>query len=1756
MFKILRKTSIFGMLCLLSLTSEAQKRVTFNINTALERKAISPLIYGTNDNYEHATAKRLGGNRITNYNWENNASNAGFDWYHNSDDYVPWQRGVPENEYNVPGAALKYFHNTSLQQNAYSLITLPMAKYVTADKNGAVGLDQIAPSSRWKTIKHHKSTPYSLTPDLTDDDIYTDEEVNFLIQNYGTSTSARGVKAYALDNEPGLWFHSHSRMWGSEHLPVNFLMNSSYELAGAVKSLDPNAEIFGPASWGVSEFEDLQGAPDWASLNNGKYRNFISYYLANMKAKQDSDANHRRLLDVLTLHWYPQGRRDGLSPFDNGTDYFTNKARMEMTRSLWDPTYIENTWIGEDANKVDQFLPFLPKMQSTIATHYPGTKFAITEYSYMGIGHASGGIAQADALGIFGKQGLYFASYWGAVIDYIKAGFDVYRNYDGNGGKFGDISVRSVTNDIEVSSVHASIESADESRTHVVAMNKSQDEAITATFEINSDKVYKGARVWAFDSNGSAIRQLKNVRVINNNKFEYVIPPLTVCHLVLTEEDLSLFPDFEIVTVDPSAGYSDGTANFQVKAQVSDGDHNISSVTADLSELGGSATAPLQLGSDGFYQLNFHVANGTPSGLKTIVLTAIDATNRTASSTLKYRVIKKTTSALIWDGDVIKKGKGEKFYDANDVKAAGAKIELKATDGNTGPGSLFMHFIHSENTYNVLTWRLSDNDNPVDSRDISDYGFLEFKIRSNAPAGSDIEFSIRDSSPQLHTSGSIFLKQGGYVSAFSSTAYTTVKIPMSALTAGSDIKLDQIWQFNFSVNTATNGFDVWIDDIRVLPYSHPYKEPKITDLKLSSPSGYADGLTEVTLSGKVDDPDANLKEVTVNLSELNGSNRQLMSLVGDRYTHTFKVPTSVAYGDKQLTVTAKDSTENAVDVKLNYKVNQIASSLLLWDGDQKNTGAAVTVNTQTTVTIDSLGGNFGPVSLKFHMDKATDGFAGAMWDWNIGTANAQLQDLSDKRYLNFYVKVNPPSPNFDMEIYLKDRNVASTPSFRLKDYGWVTTYTGNYQLVRVPLSTLFASHEIDEKQVARFGLLTNQIEANLDFKIDDIFATGSAVADVKLKITGPQCGPNGAITVESIANQTGPFKYYINGLANPAGLENANFANLAAGTYVLRITGKDGFVYMEEVKLNGSGGTYAVKGVVTGNNVVVTVSGGSGSYTYLWSNGATTANLTNVPAGTYSLVVTDVVTKCKATLTVVTSSTSSNPVMKVTPANCAPNGVILVTEWNSSLSNLKFYLNNVINPAGATNPEFKDLKPGAYTVKVTADGFSYQTKVTVEGSGSAPVVTGTSKNGNIDITVKGGSGVYIYEWSEGSTTQDLMELADGNYTVMVTDAASNCKTSFTIAVLIPNFTAETTAAQCAANGIIKLSEVKGGNGNYTYYLNNVINPAGANSPVFANLKPGIYTLKVQDNAGFTLSKKVTVEGYGSAPTITGVVKGRNITTSIKGGSGAYIYEWSEGSTTQHLMEVPDGNYTLTVTDALSGCKASYTATVFTPSAEVTVVNAACAANGSITVVNSNATGIVSYYINNLPNPSGINKPVFQNLKQGTYTIKIMAANAFVWTKVVTVAGTANPPKVMATVTNANVNLQVTGGSGAYIYTWSNGATTRDLREVLPGNYTVKVKDAATGCETSETVTVLAKVEPIMIYPNPIRSEGAINVKFDFTKAAKRTVALKDLTGKVYWKTTISEAKGEFRIQSMALRLGIYLLQIDGADAVIKRILVE
>lgn len=503
--------------------------INVNIDTSQGRTSISPQIYGGNWDFNGATltGKRLGGNRMTGYNWENNFSSAGSDWQHSSDTYMLSNSNVPKDKWTQPGSVISTFHDLNQTENIpYSLVTLQAAGFVSADDKGTVTESETAPSARWKEVKFKKPSALSLTPDTTDGYVYMDELVNFLVNKYGNASSYTGIKAYAIDNEPALWSSTHSRIH-SKAATCSEVLNKSIELSKVVKGIDPFAEIYGPVLYGFAAYNDFQGASDWASVK-GNYRWFLDYYLDNMKKAADTE--EKRLLDVLDLHWYPEAQGGGVRIITSDTTNIDcNKARLQAPRTLWDTTYQETSWIQQWCSS---FLPLIPNVKASIDKYYPGTKLAFTEYSYGGDEHITGGIAQADVLGVFGKYGVYAANIWGGGT-YTASAFNLYNNYDGKDSKYGNTNVKCETSDVTNSSIYASIVESSENKLHIMVMNKNYDNPATFNFSINSGANYKSGTVWGFDSNSAAITQRQSIADISGNKFSYTLPALSAYHIVL-----------------------------------------------------------------------------------------------------------------------------------------------------------------------------------------------------------------------------------------------------------------------------------------------------------------------------------------------------------------------------------------------------------------------------------------------------------------------------------------------------------------------------------------------------------------------------------------------------------------------------------------------------------------------------------------------------------------------------------------------------------------------------------------------------------------------------------------------------------------------------------------------------------------------------------------------------------------------------------------------------------------------------------------------------------------------------------------------------------------------------------------------------------------------------------------------------------------------------------------------------------------------
>jgi hypothetical protein len=278
-----------------------------------------------------------------------------------------------------------------------------MAGYVSADKNadGDVNKTPDYLHKRFFPSLPRKPGALSLNPDLNDAVVYQDEFVNWIEKS--ARQDPNQVIFYDLDNEPDIWAATHARIH-PEKITYAEIVQRTIDYASAIKRVKPDALVFGAVNYGWNGYRTLQNAPDGAD------RDFHPFFLSQMKAAEEKAG--RRLLDVLDVHWYPEAQSgDGLRITEKNSSPPVIKARLQAPRSLWDPTYVEKSWITKDSTE-GQPIQLLPRLRKDIETNYPGTKVAITEYNYGGGDDISGAIAEADVLGIFGRQGVFCANWW------------------------------------------------------------------------------------------------------------------------------------------------------------------------------------------------------------------------------------------------------------------------------------------------------------------------------------------------------------------------------------------------------------------------------------------------------------------------------------------------------------------------------------------------------------------------------------------------------------------------------------------------------------------------------------------------------------------------------------------------------------------------------------------------------------------------------------------------------------------------------------------------------------------------------------------------------------------------------------------------------------------------------------------------------------------------------------------------------------------------------------------------------------------------------------------------------------------------------------------------------------------------------------------------------------------------------------------------------------------------------------------------
>lgn len=524
--------------------------VTVSVDPNQDRHAISPLIYGVNwaDATQLATglytANRRGGNATTRYNWLIDTSNRAFDYFF-----------LNIHEGGSNGASADSFVSSTLAAGAEVVMTMPIdqvakstarapgfsiSKYGPQTSNecsqnpgvpgcsnngngicdpnvnftlcGAVrccnpSSPAVPGSPGLRYITGNSASDTSVPVDL---DAHVGDFVSHLVSNFGTAATT-GVRFYNLDNEPMLWDSTHRDVHPA---PPGYDEVWAKGLAAAteIKSRDATAEILGPETWGWCDFWTSAKDAAAGGCVDGNDRaahgglSWPAWYMQQSCANRlpaGHPAAGRLPIDWLDIHFYPQGSQvagvEGDQSVEDGAA--TVAARLRSLKELYDPTWASESWISDLTVKVVQLIP---RMRAWRDAYCPDMKLALAEYKWGRDNTLSGALAQAEALAIFGREGLDMALRWVAPQSNSLAeeAYRLYRNYDRAGSQVSGDSVRAVSGDVDGVGSYA-VRSAD-GKLFVLLFNKgtvARDVTVTVAGGVTSATV----DLWRLDGAGLAV---------------------------------------------------------------------------------------------------------------------------------------------------------------------------------------------------------------------------------------------------------------------------------------------------------------------------------------------------------------------------------------------------------------------------------------------------------------------------------------------------------------------------------------------------------------------------------------------------------------------------------------------------------------------------------------------------------------------------------------------------------------------------------------------------------------------------------------------------------------------------------------------------------------------------------------------------------------------------------------------------------------------------------------------------------------------------------------------------------------------------------------------------------------------------------------------------------------------------------------------------------------------------------------------------
>ncbi|HKQ50951.1 MAG TPA: glycoside hydrolase family 44 protein, partial [Pyrinomonadaceae bacterium] len=512
--------------------------VTLNVDVNADRRPINPLVYGvayadfTQLSDLNCPLNRSGGNTATRYNWQLNASNHANDWYYES---------IADGS-AVAGESADAFIADSKAAGAQPMLTIPMIGWVAKlgpnrSKLASFSIAKYGPQtgSDWQWFPDAgngvKSGGQFVTGNnpadasVLTDSLFQRDWVQHLVGRWGTAAGG-GLRFYLLDNEPSIW-HSTHRDVHPTGATMEEIRDKIFDYAAKIKAVDSSAVVVGPEEWGWSgyllsgydqQYGSLHGWSYMPDRTNHGGADYLPWLLGQLRQREA--ATGRRLLDFFSVHYYPQG-----GEFSDDVSSAMQLRRNRSTRSLWDSSYTDESWINDRVQ-------LIPRLRSWVAANYPGTKTAVTEYNWGAEAHINGATAQADILGIFGREGLDMAARWttpAASTPTYKA-LKMYRNYDGNLSTFGETSVRASVPNPDNLSAFAAERNADGALT-VMLVGKQLSNETPVTLNLSNFTGAGFAQVWQL-TNANVITRLNDI-TYTGTSLQLSVPPQSVTLLVL-----------------------------------------------------------------------------------------------------------------------------------------------------------------------------------------------------------------------------------------------------------------------------------------------------------------------------------------------------------------------------------------------------------------------------------------------------------------------------------------------------------------------------------------------------------------------------------------------------------------------------------------------------------------------------------------------------------------------------------------------------------------------------------------------------------------------------------------------------------------------------------------------------------------------------------------------------------------------------------------------------------------------------------------------------------------------------------------------------------------------------------------------------------------------------------------------------------------------------------------------------------------------